>query len=175
LPNQKKCFSRQNTAINFPLQIDNSICHNGHRVADELGRLKILRAPRPPWSPDINLCHFWIFGDLKGKLKDRHLQDPEQILAAFQELWDDITFEELQMVFESWRDRLRWITEHDGEYFRKWPISKSAISCTSENQGTFSLLFGQLVPGLLALPKGLKYSTHGHFATVPLFVVQTSR
>jgi hypothetical protein len=38
---------------------------------------------------------------------------------AFQELWDNIIFEELQMVFESWRDRLRWIIEHGGEYFRK--------------------------------------------------------
>jgi hypothetical protein len=34
---------------------------------------------------------------------------------AFQELWDNIPFEEFQMVFESWRDRLRWIIEHDGE------------------------------------------------------------
>jgi hypothetical protein len=31
------------------------------------------------------------------------------------------------MVFESWRNRLRWIVEHDGEYFRKWYIYKSAI------------------------------------------------
>jgi hypothetical protein len=52
-------------------------------------------------------------------VKDRHLQGPEEILTAFQELWDGITFEELQMVFESWHDRLRWIIEHDGDYFRK--------------------------------------------------------
>jgi hypothetical protein len=60
-----------------------------------------------------------MFGDFKVKLKDRHLQGPEEILAVFQELWYNITFEELQMVFESWRNRLRWIVEHDGEYFRK--------------------------------------------------------
>jgi hypothetical protein len=52
-------------------------------------------------------------------LTDRHLQGPEEILTVFQELWDNIVFEELQMVFESWRITLRWILEHDGEYFRK--------------------------------------------------------
>jgi hypothetical protein len=95
------------------------MCHNGHRVVDESCRLKILKAPHSPYSPDISPCDFWIFEDSKGKLKDRRLQGPEEILAAFQELWDNITFEGLQMVFESWRDRLRCIIKHDGEYFGK--------------------------------------------------------
>jgi hypothetical protein len=46
------------------------------------------------------------------------------------------------MVFELWRDRLPWIIEHDGEYFQKWQIYKSAISWTSQNRRTFSLIFG---------------------------------
>jgi hypothetical protein len=56
---------------------------------------------------------------LKETLKGRGLQGPEHILAAFQELWDGIIFEELYMIFESCRDRLRWIIDHDGEHFRK--------------------------------------------------------
>jgi hypothetical protein len=56
--------------------------------------------------------------DFKGKLKDCDLEGPEEALAASQELRDNITVEELQMGFESWRDRLPWITEHDGEHFR---------------------------------------------------------
>jgi hypothetical protein len=70
---------------------------------------------------------------------------PEEILTAFQELWDNITFEEFQMAFKSWRDQLRWIIEHDEDHFRKWQISNSAISWISKNRGTFSLLFGQSV------------------------------
>jgi hypothetical protein len=99
--------------------MDNSMCHNGHRVVDELRRLKIFKAFHPSYSPDINACDFWMFGDFKGKLKERHLQSPEEIITAFQELWDSITFEELQMLFESWRNRLRWTIEDDGECFRK--------------------------------------------------------
>jgi hypothetical protein len=57
------------------------------------------------------------------------------------------------MVFESWRDRLRWVIEHDGEHFRKWHISNSVISWTSENQRTFSLLFGH--PAHCEIQRGL--------------------
>jgi hypothetical protein len=60
-----------------------------------------------------------MFGDFKGKLKARDLQGPEKHLTAFQELGDHITFEKLQMVFESSPNRLRWIIEHASKYFRK--------------------------------------------------------
>jgi hypothetical protein len=53
---------------------------------DELRRLKILRAPHPRYSPNINPCDFWMLGDFKEKLKDPRLQDPDEILTAFQEL-----------------------------------------------------------------------------------------
>jgi hypothetical protein len=119
LLSEKKLFSRQKTRINSSVHMGKSMGRNGHRIVDEVRRLKILRVPHPPYTPDISPCDFWMFGDFKGKLKGRHLQDPEEILTTLQELWDHITFEEFQMVFESWCDRLRWIIEHDGEYFRK--------------------------------------------------------
>jgi hypothetical protein len=75
--------------------MDNSMTHNAHRIVDELRRLKILRASYPHSSSGISPCIFWMFRDFKGKLKDSHLQGPDEILRAFQELWDNITFEEL--------------------------------------------------------------------------------
>jgi hypothetical protein len=74
--------------------MNNSMCHNEHRVVNEFDHLKILSDPYSPYSPNINLCDFWIFEDFKGKLQDGHLQDPEEILTIFQDLWDNITFEE---------------------------------------------------------------------------------
>jgi hypothetical protein len=139
--NEKKRFSHQKTAINLSVQMDNSICHNGHRVVDELRRLKILRAPHPLYSSDISPCDVWIFGDFKAKLKDSHLQGVEEILTAFQKLWDIITYQEFQIAFQSWRDRLRWVVEHNGECFRKRYICNSAISGTNKNRGTFSVFF----------------------------------
>jgi hypothetical protein len=77
------------------VHIENSICHNEHQIVDELYRLKILRVPHPPYSPNISPCDFWIFEAFEGKLKDRYLQGPKEILTAFQEFWDNITVEEL--------------------------------------------------------------------------------
>jgi hypothetical protein len=66
--------------------MNNSMSHNGDRVIDELRCLKIIRVPLPPDSPDNSPCDCWMLGDFKGKLKDRRLQGPGEIITAFQEL-----------------------------------------------------------------------------------------
>jgi hypothetical protein len=119
LLNDKKRLSRQKTATNFSRHLSNFMCHNEDQVVDELRRLKILRALHPPYSPGISLCDFWMFRDFKGKPKDCYLQAPEEILTTFQKSWENMTFEEVQKAFESMRDWLRWIIEHDSEYFCK--------------------------------------------------------
>jgi hypothetical protein len=43
-------------------------------------------SPSPTYSPDISPCDFWTLVAFKGKLKEWHLQGPEEILTAFQEL-----------------------------------------------------------------------------------------
>jgi len=86
-----------------------------------------------------------LLGYLKGKQKDRHPQGPEEIVTAFRELWDNITFEELQLVFALWRDRLPRILEHEGECFGKCRVCKSVISYTNKSRDTISSLFGHPV------------------------------
>jgi hypothetical protein len=67
----------------FFMHIDSSMCQNAHRVVDELHRLTILRTLHSPDSPHISPCDFSMLGDFQGKLKDRHLQGPEEILKPF--------------------------------------------------------------------------------------------
>jgi hypothetical protein len=67
-----------------------------------------------------------MFGDFKERQKDRHPQSGAEILTPF-------------------HDRLPWISEHQGEYFRKWHMYKSAMSWARKNSGTFSLLFDHTV------------------------------
>jgi hypothetical protein len=64
----------------------NWLCRNKRQVVDEFHRLKILRVVYPPYSPGIGRSDLWMFGYFKGKLKDRRLPGPEEILRAFQEL-----------------------------------------------------------------------------------------
>jgi hypothetical protein len=46
----------------FSVHMDNSMCHNGHKVFKKLALRSTERAPRPPDSPDLSLCDFWLFG-----------------------------------------------------------------------------------------------------------------
>jgi hypothetical protein len=141
------------------------MCHNGHQVVDELRRSRFSELPiHSTRHPSVCAT----FGDLKGKLKDPRLQGAEEILAAVQELWDNITFEQFQMVDESWRDRLRWIIEHEREYVRKRHICNSAISWAKKNRGTFTLLFDHPVSGhKLMIPTVSQRLTQSPFAFLP--------
>jgi hypothetical protein len=42
----------------FFVHMDNSMCHNGRMMTEELGRLKLDRVPHPPYSPDLSPCDF---------------------------------------------------------------------------------------------------------------------
>jgi hypothetical protein len=56
--NEKMRLARRKTAINFSGHMENSMCHNAHRVIDELRRLKFFRTSYLPYSPDISPCDF---------------------------------------------------------------------------------------------------------------------
>jgi hypothetical protein len=50
-------------------------------------------------------------------MTDRQLQSPKEILDAVTEIWDKVTFEELQHVFLTRMARLQWVIQNGGEYF----------------------------------------------------------
>jgi transposase len=79
--------------------MDNSMCHNGRKVANELDNLKLDRVPHPPYSPDLSPCDFWLFNMLKQAIKDREFHAVEEIPSAFHEVSSQVTSEDLQSVF----------------------------------------------------------------------------
>jgi histone-lysine N-methyltransferase SETMAR len=85
----------------------------------EFDRRRLGRAEHPPYSPDLSPCNFWLFSFLKEKLKDHQLcrvQSPHQ---AITDLWDELTFEDVQAAFLEWMNCLSWIIENKGGYFIK--------------------------------------------------------
>jgi transposase len=98
--------------------VDNSICHNGAKITEELEKRHIARAPHPPYSPYLSPCDFWLFGILEQKMKKRVFQSEEQILAAITESWNEFTFEDIQRVFQNWMERLIWVIANSGEYYQ---------------------------------------------------------
>jgi hypothetical protein len=72
--------------------------------------------PHPPYIPDIALSSFWLFGHVKTFLAGRTFDEPEQLLEAITQFWDEIQSSELEVVFSHWIERVRWMLEKNGDY-----------------------------------------------------------
>jgi histone-lysine N-methyltransferase SETMAR len=94
------------------IQMDRCRVHNALETSQVIGRMKIERLAHPPYSPDLSPCHFSFFGPAKTALQNR-------TFWALIDLFDSVTFEELQSVFQNWIERLKWVIRHTGEYFIK--------------------------------------------------------
>jgi hypothetical protein len=53
---------------------------------------------------------------LKGILKDQEFNSSDEIEEAITRPWDDLTFDNVQSVFQNWMILLAWIIENRGEY-----------------------------------------------------------
>jgi histone-lysine N-methyltransferase SETMAR len=99
------------------IHMDNCRVHNAADTTAILCRLKLTRLTHPPYSPDLSPCDFWFFGRAKTAFRDQSFADADELLEALTNLFDSITFEELQSVFKNWIKRLEWVIAHGGEYF----------------------------------------------------------
>ena len=66
----RKRFRRKRPALFKPgqwhFQQDNAPVHNSILVTDYLTKMVIKTLPRPPYSPDVAPCDFWLFPELTG-------------------------------------------------------------------------------------------------------------
>jgi hypothetical protein len=60
-------------------------------------------------------------------MKDREFQNQQAILSAVANMWDDLTFADVQGVFQEQMEHPTWVIGNNGEYypnlrhqFRKW-------------------------------------------------------
>jgi hypothetical protein len=53
----------------------------------------------------------------KEKMKDREFHTVQDLCRRLTEIWNDLTFEDIQSVFLEWKIRLNWVTENGGEYY----------------------------------------------------------
>jgi hypothetical protein len=53
----------------------------------------------------------------KQKMKDREFQSQQAIFSAVPNMWNDLTFADVQRVFQEWREHLTWVIGNNGEYY----------------------------------------------------------
>jgi hypothetical protein len=92
-------FHRREAGSTVWVHMDNSTCQNGSKLASKFGQHHIFRMPHPPYSPEINPCDSWLFGLLKGIMKDREFHSHEEIEGAITMAWNDLTVEDVQSIF----------------------------------------------------------------------------
>jgi histone-lysine N-methyltransferase SETMAR len=98
LKTENRTSRRHMPRATFWVHMDNSMCRNGQKIVSKFDKHHIARLPHPPYSPDLNPCDFWVFGMLKGILKDREFHLHDEIEEAITMAWNDLTFDEVESV-----------------------------------------------------------------------------
>jgi hypothetical protein len=74
--------------------------------------------PHSPHSPDLSLCDFSPFPQLKIKLKCRRFDTIEVIEAESQEVLNTLTEHDFQDAFKKWQKHWEWFISAEGDYFK---------------------------------------------------------
>ena len=81
-------------------QQDNAPVHNSILVTDYLTKMGIKTVPRPPYSPDLAPCDFWLFPKLKEKLRGCLYETIEETKESVTKVIDTLTQEDFHGAFQ---------------------------------------------------------------------------
>jgi hypothetical protein len=73
--------------------------------------------PYPPYSPDLAPCDFFLFPEMKLKLKGRQFDITEEIQAELPIVLDTLTEKDFQKAFQKWIKQWDWCLHVGWTYF----------------------------------------------------------
>jgi hypothetical protein len=88
-------------------------------VLDVVSQKQAKFAPHPPYSPDLALSDFFLFGYLKGETRDSFLQASDELLNAVRGLLHDISLQMLRNVFHEWINCCEQVVATEGDYIEQ--------------------------------------------------------
>ncbi|CAF1311248.1 unnamed protein product, partial [Adineta ricciae] len=97
------------------LHHDNARPHMNNIIFDHVQQHKMQIMVHPPYSPDLALCDFWLFGYLKRNLDT--YPDSTSLATALTKELNSIPVYEYQKTFQKWIQRMKLCIEHRGDYF----------------------------------------------------------
>ena len=115
--NCKTSEERETVGQKLILHFDNARPHTSKKVMDYLKENSMIRAPQPPYSPDIAPSDFYLFGYIKDQLKGCIFNSKEDLLSAIRSILETISTETLKKVFLKWEERLKKVIDSNGDYF----------------------------------------------------------
>jgi len=69
-----------------------------------LSNKNIMVCPRPPYSPDLAPCDFWLFSKVKLTMKGERFESIQDIEAAMTAQLKTLTKEDFQNCFRKWQE-----------------------------------------------------------------------
>jgi hypothetical protein len=110
-----ECCAKLRTTVAH-LHIDNAKPHTSKMSIEKIEELGFILVPQPPYSPNLALCDFFLFGYLKQHLKGKHFTREDHVITAVMEAFDKILLQTFQNVMGDWQYRLRRCVQLGGEY-----------------------------------------------------------
>ena len=91
----------------------------------------IKTVPRPPYSPDLAPCDFWLFPKLKEKLRGYRY---EEVKEAVTKVIDTLTQEDFHGAFQKLLERYNKCIAAGGDYFTKkaWKLIVCSLYIVSD-------------------------------------------
>jgi histone-lysine N-methyltransferase SETMAR len=86
-------------SLQLGLHLDNCRVHRSKAYENFFAENLILRAPNPPYSPDLAPSDFWLFGHLNAALAGQQSLGPDDLLTGVQECLSEIPRSRLKIVF----------------------------------------------------------------------------
>ena len=79
---------------------DNAPVHNSILFIDYLTKRGVKTVPHPPYSPDLAPCDFWLFPNLKEKLRGCRYETIEEMKETVTKVIDMLTQEDFYWAFQ---------------------------------------------------------------------------
>jgi hypothetical protein len=98
------------------IHLDNCSVHTSRVSTEWLDEHDMLRMPQPPYSPDLALSDFYLFPTVKEKLERTQMADEDQFFESLEAILRRIDQEELNRIFQAWVERVRKVSEGNGDY-----------------------------------------------------------
>jgi hypothetical protein len=95
---------------------ENARPHSGQKRIAFCTETGLGLATHRPYSPDLALSDFFLFGHVKYSLHAMAFASHEEFLTAIGEMMTDIPKEPLHPVFDHWIERLKSVSQHNDDY-----------------------------------------------------------
>jgi transposase len=98
------------------LHFGNAPVHSTEGVQGSLANFGFRIMERPPYSPDLTLCAFFLFDATKKVFARYHFDTIDDLCMSVEAFLGGLSAEFLQTLFQEWVRRLQPCYEAGGEY-----------------------------------------------------------